>query len=68
MPRNRLLSLALATAARVGVRPTAAQPEVGEAAPDFELSASDGVLYTLEQYKGKQGVVLAWFPRAFTPG
>lgn len=42
------------------------QLEVGEAAPDFELSASDGVIYTLEQCKGKQGVILAWFPKAFT--
>ncbi len=68
MPRNRLLSLAHATAAWVGVRPTAARLEVGQAAPDFELSASDGVLHTLGQYKGKQGVILAWFPKAFTPG
>ena len=67
MPRNPLLSLALATAAWVGLRPAAAL-EVGEVAPDFKLSGSDGATYTLEQYKGKQGVILAWFPKAFTPG
>ena len=31
------------------------------------LLDSDGRSYTLAQFAGKQGVVLAWFPRAFTP-
>ncbi len=43
-------------------------PEVGEAAPDFSLQGSDGKTYTLSQFRGKQGVVIAWFPKAFTPG
>ncbi len=68
MPRNRWQTLALAAAAWVGVRPTASQLQVGEVAPDFTLSGSDGAPHTLGQYKGKQGVVLAWFPKAFTPG
>jgi peroxiredoxin Q/BCP len=41
---------------------------VGDPAPDFTLYGADGASHTLEQYKGKQAVVLAWFPRAFTPG
>lgn len=41
---------------------------VGDAAPDFALHGSDGATYRLENYQGKQPVVLAWFPRAFTPG
>jgi peroxiredoxin Q/BCP len=41
---------------------------VGDPAPDFTLPGSDGADYRLEDYKGKQAVVLAWFPRAFTPG
>ena len=40
----------------------------GAAAPDFALQGSDGRSYTLAQLAGTQGVVLAWFPRAFTPG
>ncbi len=40
----------------------------GAMAPEFELSGSVGRTYTLSQFVGKQGVVLAWFPKAFTPG
>ena len=41
---------------------------VGDPAPDFTLPGSDGESYRLADYKKKQAVVLAWFPRAFTPG
>jgi len=41
---------------------------VGDPAPDFDLPGSDGESYRLADYKKKQAVVLAWFPRAFTPG
>jgi len=40
----------------------------GAKAPDFALKGSDGKTYTLSQFVGQRGVVLAWFPRAFTPG
>ena len=42
--------------------------EIGDTAPDFSLQASDGKTYSLEQFKGKQAVVIAWYPRAFTSG
>ena len=42
--------------------------EVGQPAPDFELPASDGKTYKLSEFKGKQAVVVAWFPKAFTGG
>jgi peroxiredoxin Q/BCP len=42
--------------------------KVGDLAPDFTLQASDGNTYTLADYKGKQTVVIAWFPRAYTSG
>ncbi len=45
-----------------------AAPDVGDAAPDFELQASDGQTYRLSDFKGKQGVVIAFFPKAFTGG
>jgi peroxiredoxin len=50
------------------VRPAAAELKVGDEAPDFSLQGSDGQTYKLSDYKGKQAVVLAWFPRAFTGG
>lgn len=42
--------------------------KVGDMAPDFSLPASDGKTYTLSDYRGKQAVVLAWFPKAYTYG
>ncbi len=42
--------------------------EVGDKAPDFELPGSDGQVYRLSDYRGKQAVVLAWFPKAYTSG
>jgi peroxiredoxin Q/BCP len=41
---------------------------VGNAAPDWKLQGSDGKTYALADFKGRQGVVLAWFPKAGTPG
>lgn len=46
----------------------AAELKVGDIAPDFTLQASDGREYRLSDYRGKQAVVVAWFPRAFTSG
>ena len=40
----------------------------GDAAPDFALAGSDGKTYKLSDFRGKQAVVLAWFPKAFTGG
>jgi peroxiredoxin Q/BCP len=45
-----------------------ADPKVGDPAPDFALQASDGKTYRLADFKGKETVVLAWFPKAFTQG
>jgi peroxiredoxin Q/BCP len=47
---------------------TAAELKLGDMAPDFALIGSDGKTYRLSDYRGKQAVVLAWFPKAFTPG
>lgn len=42
--------------------------KVGDPAPDFSLSGTDGKTYKLSDFKGKQAVVVAWFPKAFTSG
>lgn len=45
-----------------------AELKVGDMAPEFSMTGSDGKTYTLSDYKGKKAVVLAWFPKAFTSG
>jgi peroxiredoxin Q/BCP len=42
--------------------------KVGDPAPDFSLQASNGRTYRLSDFRGKQAIVLAWFPKAFTRG
>ncbi len=46
----------------------AAELKPGDVAPAFALVGSDGRTYSLADFKGKQAVVLAWFPKAFTGG
>jgi peroxiredoxin Q/BCP len=66
-PKTALLGLGvLATFFLAGA--VADDLKVGDKAPEFSLEASDGKTYTLEQYKGKSAVVVAWFPKAFTGG
>ncbi len=53
--------------------PAAAGLDVGDTAPDFSLQGSDGQIHRLRDYiggegPGKHGAVIAWFPKAFTPG
>ena len=47
---------------------TAADLEVGDQAPSFVLVGSDGEEHSLDQFRGKKAVVIAWFPKAFTGG
>lgn len=42
--------------------------EIGDQAPGFTLEATDGNTYTLEQFRNKQAIVIAWYPKAFTSG
>jgi thioredoxin-dependent peroxiredoxin len=49
-------------------RLTASELKVGDKAPDFSLVGSDGKTHKLADHLGKRAVVLAWFPKAFTPG
>jgi len=43
-------------------------PKVGDASPQFEMQGSDGKMYQAKDFIGKQAVIIAWFPRAFTGG
>jgi hypothetical protein len=42
--------------------------KVGDPAPDFSLVGSDRRVHTLHDAVGRDAVVLAWFPKAFTGG
>ena len=43
-------------------------PAVGETAPTFSLPSSTGQTISLADYRGKQVVVLYFYPKADTPG
>ena len=50
---------------------TATMPKIGDPAPDFKLSYFDGndlKEVSLDQYRGKKQVVLAFYIFAFTGG
>ncbi|MBZ2183977.1 MAG: redoxin domain-containing protein [Bryobacter sp.] len=42
--------------------------KVGDAAPDFSVPTTLGKPFKLSDFKGKNGVVVAFFPAAFTGG
>jgi len=67
MLRSSIVCAALMLGAMSG-RLSAAELQVGDPAPDFKMPGSDGKEHTLADYQGKQGVVIAWFPKAFTGG
>jgi len=46
--------------------PAAVELKVGDPAPPFSLTGSDGKAYSLASYKDRQAVVIAWFAKAFT--
>ena len=68
-----LMAIGLMAVLAVGVAAQApatapAELKVGDAAPDFNLQGTDGKTHKLSEYRGKQSIVLAWFPKAFTQG
>ena len=64
----KAVATALTTLARGGVDPGGVSLAPGDVAPDFTLTASDGRTYRLSDFRGRQIVVVAWFPKAFTGG
>lgn len=65
----RLYRLTVVLLAALLLASPAVALEVGDPAPAFELKGSDGNTYSLkDQLEKYRGVVLAWFPKAFTPG
>jgi len=66
--KRLVLSLAGMTLLAAMQESSAADLKVGDEAPAFELKGSDGKTYKLSDFKGKQAVVVAWYPKAFTGG
>ena len=62
------LAVGVAAQAPAPAAPPAVELKVGDTAPDFTLPGTDGRTYKLSDFRGKQAVVVAWFPRAFTQG
>ena len=63
--RRAMLALA---AFGAGASSGAAALRVGDEAPDFSLPSTAGGVARLSDYRGKNAVVLAFFPKAFTGG
>jgi len=45
-----------------------AVPQAGDTAPDFTVTDTDGRKHTLSELVKQGPVILAFFPKAFTPG
>ena len=65
--RQTLLAVILLGLA-AGLNTANADVAVGDDAPDFSLKGSDGKTYKVSDFKGKQAMVVAWYPKAFTGG
>jgi peroxiredoxin Q/BCP len=52
----------------IGFSAFATDLKVGDIAPNFNLQATNGDFYQLSDYKGKQSVVVAWYPMENTRG
>jgi len=63
-----LLALLGMTAFAQNSAPLPTNLKVGDMAPDFTLPSTEGGNVTLSSFRGKQTVVLAFFPAAFTGG
>ena len=63
-----LLALAASTQATAAVAPDSPPALLGKPAPGFVLPSDRGDMVRLSAFRGKKTVVLAFFPKAFTPG
>ena len=63
-----LLALSCASVMAQSSAPPPTNLTVGDMAPDFTLPSTQGGTVSLSSFRGKQTVVLAFFPAAFTGG
>jgi len=65
---KKSLQILCTLASLVGFSAFSAELKVGDIAPNFNLQATTGDFYQLSDFKGKQAVVIAWYPMANTRG
>ncbi len=65
---NRLLNSVILLLMTLCLPVYATNLKVGDDAPNFNLQATDGKFYNLNDYFEKKAVVLAWYPMANTRG
>jgi thioredoxin-dependent peroxiredoxin len=63
-----LLTAALSATLSAQIKPPKTELKVGDMAPDFTLTATNGQKVKLSDFRGKNPVVLAFFPAAFIGG
>ncbi len=64
-----LIALAVGLLSGFGQGPVKSEPlKVGDTAPDFTLKNQENKTVKLSDFRGKENVVLAFFPLAFTAG
>jgi peroxiredoxin len=64
-----MAALALAAGAALAqTPPPKTHLKVGSQAPDFTVRTTAGTTFKLSDFRGKQTVVVAFFPAAFTGG
>ena len=68
MNRRHLLAIGACIALAQQAPPPKTHLKVGDTAPDFKLRGTHGQTASLSEFKGKNTVVLAFFPAAFTGG
>jgi len=68
MRASTLLALCLFAFGSIGHVSAARELKIGDPAPDFTLKASNGKTYKVSDFRNKQAIVLAWFPKAYTRG
>ncbi len=63
-----LIVFSFAINAQTAPKPPATHLKIGDAAPEFTLTDTDGKTIKLSDFKGKKSVVLAFYVLAFTGG
>jgi len=63
-----LITICLVALTSSGQVSAATELKVGDPAPDFALKASNGKTYKVSDFRNKQAIVPAWFPKAYTRG